>query len=156
MINLAIRHQGLIVPRGNPKNIKGIIDLTRKDVRFINRQRGAGTRILLDYHLKTAGISPGQVNGYDKEEFTHMAVAVNVLSGAADCGLGIFAAAKALGLDFVPLAKERYDLLIPDYAMDDEKVQAVLGFLNNDGFKKKILALGGYEVDLTGQEMRRK
>ena len=156
LINLAIRHQGLIVLRGNPKNIKGIIDLTRKDVRFINRQRGAGTRILLDYHLKKAGISPEQVNGYEKEEFTHMAVAVNVLSRAADCGLGIFAAARALGLDFVPLARERYDLLIPDYAVDDEKVQAVLGLLNNDGFKKKILTLGGYEVDLTGKEMKRK
>ncbi|MBT8764163.1 molybdopterin biosynthesis protein [Desulfohalobiaceae bacterium Ax17] len=154
LINLAIRHQGLIVAKGNPKNIKGIDDLTRKDVRLINRQRGAGTRILLDHHLKTAGISPNQVNGYDKEEFTHMAVAVNVLSGAADCGLGIYAAAKALGLDFVPLAKERYDLLIPDFVMQDEKVQAVLEFLNNDAFKNKILALGGYEVDLTGQEMK--
>ena len=90
VINLAIRHQGIIVPHGNPMNIQGIDDFTR--VRFINRQRGAGTRILLDWKLKQAGLKPSDVKGYDKEEFTHMAVAVNVLTGAADCGMGIYAA----------------------------------------------------------------
>ena len=117
VINLAIRHQGIIVPHGNPMNIQGIDDFTR--VRFINRQRGAGTRILLDWKLKQAGLKPSDVKGYDKEEFTHMAVAVNVLTGAADCGMGIYAAAKALGLDFVPLALERYDLVIPARFLDD-------------------------------------
>ncbi len=107
------REQGLIVPRGNPKGIRGLSDLIRPDVTFINRQRGAGTRVLLDYRLKQAGISPHAVQGYERQEFTHLAVAATVASGAADCGLGILAAARALGLDFVPLDHERYDLIIP-------------------------------------------
>ena len=129
VINLVIRHQGIIVPHGNPMNIQGIDDFTR--VRFINRQRGAGTRILLDWKLKQAGLKPSDVKGYDKEEFTHMAVAVNVLTGAADCGMGIYAAAKALGLDFVPLALERYDLVIPTRFLDDPRVQAVRALLDS-------------------------
>ena len=154
LINLAIRHQGLIVPPGNPKNIRDIHDLAEKNIVFINRQKGAGTRILLDHHLKNAGILPDSITGYDKEEFTHMAVAVNVLSGAADCGLGIMAAATALNLDFVPLARERYDLLIPDYSFDDPKVDILLSLVKSDHFKKKIKSMGGYETDLSGMEMK--
>lgn len=154
LINLAIRHQGLIVAASNPKNIQGVADLVRDDVQFINRQRGAGTRILLDWHLSQNDIVPTQVKGYDKEEFTHMAVAVNVLSGAADCGLGIMAAAKALNLGFVPLARERYDLLIPRQHLSDPRVQAVLETIRTDAFKERIQSLGGYETDLTGQEMQ--
>jgi putative molybdopterin biosynthesis protein len=151
-VNLAIRHQGLIVAKGNPLGIGGVQDLARPDVRFINRQRGAGTRILLDYHLKQAGIDPRQVQGYDKEEFTHMAVAVNVLTGTASCGLGIYAAAKALGLDFVPLARERYDLaFLPELA--DWKVETVLQLIRSESFKARIEALGGYETTLTGRMM---
>ena len=151
VINLAIRHQGIIVPYGNPMNIQGIDDFTR--VRFINRQRGAGTRILLDWKLKQAGLKPSDVKGYDKEEFTHMAVAVNVLTGAADCGMGIYAAAKALGLDFVPLALERYDLVIPTRFLDDPRVQAVRALLDSPAFKARIEAQGGYDTPLTGQIM---
>ncbi len=154
LVNLAIRHQGLIVAPGNPKNISSVADLARDEVRFINRQRGAGTRILLDYHLKQAAISPTSVNGYDKEEFTHMAVAVNVLTGAADCGLGIMAAARALGLDFAPLARERYDLLIPTELLSDPKIQATLSLIQTPAFKQKITTLGGYETTLTGQIMQ--
>jgi len=154
LINLAIRHQGLMVAPGNPKNIQTVHDLVREDINFINRQRGAGTRILLDHHLKEAGISPGQIKGYDKEEFTHMTVAVNVLSGAADCGLGIMAAARALNLDFVPLARERYDLLIPDYSFEDPKVRVLLDLVRTDHIKEKIMAMGGYETDLTAKEMQ--
>ncbi|ACV69394.1 molybdopterin biosynthesis protein [Desulfohalobium retbaense] len=153
-VNLAIRHQGLIVPRGNPKGIQGIQDLTRDDVRFINRQRGAGTRILLDDHLHRAGLSAREVNGYGHEEFTHMAVAVNVLSGAADCGMGIYAAAKALDLDFVPLARERYDLLIPTAYLEDEKIRSVLDLLGKPEFQQEIESLGGYDTHLTGQVMQ--
>lgn len=155
IVNLAIRHQGLIVAKGNPKKISGINDLTRKDVVFVNRQRGAGTRILLDHHLKQAGISPDQVNGYSNEEFTHMAVAVNVLSRTVDCSMGIMAAARALDLDFVPLAKERYDLLIPDYSCDEPKVKTLLDLISSRSFKNKITKLGGYETDLTGQVMKK-
>ena len=152
-VNLAIRHQGLIVPKGNPKNIRGIHDLGRKDVCFINRQRGAGTRILCDYHLKEAGIDPSDVQGYAKEEFTHMAVAVNVLTGAADCGMGIMAAARALDLDFVPLARERYDILIPWQYMDDLKIKALIDLIQSEELQAKIEAQGGYETTLTGQIM---
>ncbi|MUM78011.1 molybdopterin biosynthesis protein [Pseudodesulfovibrio sp. F-1] len=154
VVNLAIRHQGLIVPKGNPLSIQGVEDLTREDVRLINRQRGAGTRILLDHHLKTAGIAPADVRGYDNEEFTHMAVAVNVLTGAASCGLGIFAAAKALGLDFVPLARERYDLVIPTAHMNDPRITALLATIGQNAIKAAINGLGGYETSLTGQVMR--
>ncbi|GAB6057504.1 molybdopterin biosynthesis protein [Desulfonatronum parangueonense] len=153
VINLAIRHQGLIVAKGNPKNIKGVEDLPRPDLTFINRQRGAGTRILLDHHLKQAGIAPDAVNGYAKEEYTHMAVAVNVLSGAADCGLGIFAAARALNLDFVPLARERYDLIIPRQWSDDPKITTILELIRSEALQTKIRNLGGYDTDLTGKEM---
>jgi putative molybdopterin biosynthesis protein len=153
LVNLAVRHQGLIVLPGNPKNIQTIHDLARKDVTFINRQRGAGTRILLDHHLQEAGLSPGEIAGYDKEEFTHMAVAVNILSGAADCGLGIMAAARALNLDFIPLARERYDLLIPEYSFDDPKVRTLLEILRSGPVREKIKSMGGYETDLTGLEM---
>ncbi|EPR44404.1 PBP domain containing protein [Desulfovibrio sp. X2] len=153
-VNLAVRHQGLIVAKGNPKKITGVADLTRPDVVFANRQRGAGTRILLDWHLKKAGIAPGEVKGYEKEEFTHMAVAVNVLTGTADCGLGIHAAAKALDLDFVPLARERYDLLVPRPALEDPRIKALLAVVRDPAFQAKVRALGGYETDFAGQEMR--
>ncbi|NDV19534.1 molybdopterin biosynthesis protein [Pseudodesulfovibrio sp. JC047] len=154
LINLAIRHQGLIVAKGNPLDITGVTDLMREDVTFINRQRGAGTRILLDHHLKKAGIAPRDVQGYDNEEFTHMAVAVNVLTGAASCGLGIFAAAKALDLDFAPLAHERYDLVIPTEYIEDERIQTLIATIRRDDVKAKIKDLGGYETDLTGLEMK--
>ncbi len=151
-VNLAIRHQGLIVAKGNPLGIGGVQDLARPDVRFINRQRGAGTRILLDHHLKQAGIDPRQVQGYDKEEFTHMAVAVNVLTGTASCGLGIYAAARALDLDFVPLARERYDLaFLPE--LSDWKTETVLELIRSEAFKARIAALGGYETPLPGRIM---
>ena len=113
LVNLVYRTQGFIVPKGNPKGIKGFDDLRRKDVVFVNRQAGAGTRLLTDLHLKKLRIDPGSVNGYYHEEFTHMAVAAAVLSGAADTGLAVLSAAQALDLDFVPVAQERYDLAIP-------------------------------------------
>ena len=157
LVNLAVRHQGLMVAPGNPKGIQGVADLSRDDVVFINRQRGAGTRILLDHHLGEAGIAPTDVSGYGREEFTHMAVAVNVLSGAADCGLGIRAAATALGLDFVPLAKERYDLVIPAWALDeprDPRIEALLEVVRGADFQDRVRDLGGYETQLTGRVMR--
>ena len=155
LINLAIRHQGIIVPKGNPKGIHGVRDLQEKKLRFINRQRGAGTRILFDYHLKLAGMTPQDVNGYAKEESTHMAVAVNVLTGAADCGMGIHAAARALGLDFVPLARERYDLAVPTKFLEDARIRAVRSLLQDPAFLARITALGGYDTDLSGQIMTR-
>lgn len=153
VINLAIRHQGFIVPKGNPDKIEGIQSLGGLKINFINRQRGAGTRILFDYHMKKAGLRPEEILGYDREEFTHMAVAANVLTGAAECGLGIFAAAKALDLDFVPLAHERYDLVIPQKHMEDRRIKKLLELIKSDKVKQAISELGGYETNLTGQEM---
>jgi putative molybdopterin biosynthesis protein len=153
LINLAIRHQGLIVAPGNPKAIQDVPDLARPDVRFVNRQRGAGTRILLDYHLKLAGISPSQVQGYDQEEMTHMGVAANVQNGGADCGLGVYAAAKALKLDFAPLARERYDLALPLSSLEEPRVKALLEVIASDAFKAKVEELGGYETAWTGRRM---
>ena len=150
VVNLVIRHQGLIVPKGNPKGIKGIADLTRSDITMVNRQRGAGTRILLDYKLKQLGINPSQIKGYEHEEFSHMAVAVDVLSGRADVGLGIYAAAKALGLDFIPIATEEYDLVIPEQFWHTEKIQTILELINSLAFKQAVEKMGGYETTKTG------
>jgi len=146
LINLAWRQQGLMVAPGNPKNIRTILDLVRPGVRFINRQRGAGTRLLLDYLLKKHNLSPNDVHGYDREEYTHMAVAVNVLAGTADVGLGIWAAAKALGLDFLPLTPERYDLVVPEATFQDHRFQTLLSVLRSPEFQEAAAALGGYDL----------
>ncbi len=153
LVNLCIRHQGLIVAKNNPRGINSIQDLTREDVTFINRQKAAGTRILLDDKLQDEGIDPQEINGYDQEEFTHMAVAVNVATGAVDCAMGIRAAATALDLDFIPLARERYDLILDAELMQEEKVQTLLELINDPVFQRKIRDLGGYETYLSGQFM---
>ncbi|HAA89640.1 MAG TPA: molybdopterin biosynthesis protein [Peptococcaceae bacterium] len=145
LLNLAYRIQGLIVPRGNPKEIRQLKDLTRKGVRFINRQRGSGTRLLLDYLLRQQGISPEEIEGYQREEYTHMAVAVAVASGSADVGLGIQAAADALDLDFIPIGEERYDLCIPRELWDTEEVRIVRELLTDDDFRESIGKLRGYD-----------
>ena len=142
LVNLVHRAQGLMVLPGNPKNIQGFQDLTRPEVRFSNRQRGSGTRILLDYQLGQLQISPDAIQGYDQEEYTHMAVAVNVLSGAADAGLGIMAAAKALGLDFIPVVTERYDLVVPETTWADERFQKLLAIIRSEEFKTAVAAWG--------------
>lgn len=151
LVTLAHREQGLLVRPGNPKNIQGLADLKRKDVVFVNRQPGSGTRVLLDYHLQQHGIDPGDVHGYEVEEYTHMAVAVQVMAGRADAGLGILAAAKALGLDFVPAATERYDLCIPEAFVDDLRVTALLEILEQADFREAVRALGGYHVEEMGR-----
>jgi len=153
VIHLVFREQGLFVQRGNPKKVKGLEDLLRKEITFINRQKGSGTRILLDHTLKTLSLDPSQIQGYEKEEFTHMAVASAVASGVADAGLGILPAAKAMNLDFIPIAKERYDVIIPSIHFRDEKVQKVIEAIRSDEFKKAALQMGGYEVSKTGEEI---
>ncbi len=152
LVNLVYRLQGFIVLKGNPKNIQGVEDLTREDVKFINRQKGAGTRILLDKLLREKGISPERIQGYDREEYTHMGVAQAVASGMADVGLGIYAAAKALDLDFIPVVKERYDLLIPREFWETPSIQALMKILTEDKeFKEAVLSLGGYSVEDMGK-----
>ena len=151
LVNLVMRNQGLIVSKNNPKNIKGLQDLQRKDITFINRQSGAGTRILLDYKLDKLGIEPDQIKGYENEEYTHMSVAVDVLSGRADTGLGINAAAIALNLDFIPVITEEYDLVIPERFFNTDKIQALLETIRTDRFKGRVEALGGYSTKRTGE-----
>lgn len=150
LVNLVYRQQGLMVAKGNPKGIKHIGDLKRKDVLFINRQRGAGTRLLLDLKLKELGISSDQINGYEREEYTHMAVAASVAGGSADAGLGILAAANALDLDFIPISQERYDLAVPEEYYNLNPIQKVLRTAVSNDFKKKVEALGGYDTSKTG------
>jgi putative molybdopterin biosynthesis protein len=151
LVHLTMRDQGLMVLPGNPKGIRGMEDLVRTDVRLINRQAGSGTRILLDYRLKQLGISPDQIDGYPAEEFTHMAVAVAVLSGAADVGLGIHAAARALGLDFLPVVTEQYDLVVPADFFCMANMQTFLQVIRTDAFKRRVSALGGYDTGRTGK-----
>jgi putative molybdopterin biosynthesis protein len=152
LVNLVYRTQGFIVQRSNPKSIKGFPDLTRSDVVFVNRQAGAGTRLLTDLQLKKLQIDPASVKGYDHEEFTHMAVAAAVLSGAADTGLAVLSAARALGLDFVPVAQERYDLAIPQEFYDTPMMQALLGIIREDkAFRDQIVSMGGYDVSEMGK-----
>ncbi len=151
LVHLVFRDQGLIVQPGNPRSIKGIEDLSRDDTTFINRQAGSGTRILLDYKLKELGMGPGMINGYDNEEFTHMSVAVAVLSGSVDVGLGIYAAAKALNLDFIPVVTEQYDLIIPEEYFETENIKILLETINTNEFKKSVKALGGYSTEKTGE-----
>lgn len=151
LINLVLRQQGLIVKKGNPLGIKGIKDIAQKDVRFINRQKGAGTRQLFDYYLSKEGLSSTEIIGYEREAYTHLAVASAVLNDTADVGLGVKAAADALNLEFIPLVYERYDLVIPKEHMDSILIQRVYEVICSQEFKNRILAMGGYDVKLTGE-----
>jgi molybdopterin molybdotransferase/putative molybdopterin biosynthesis protein len=153
VIALVGRQQGLMVAKGNPKGITSLKDLTRKELSYINRQSGAGTRVLLDYQLKLLDIPPDTVRGYTHEEFTHLAVAAAICSGRADCGLGIAAAAQALDLDFIPLYQERYDLVIPVRFYQDKLLAPLLEILTQAEFRKTVANLAGYNVEIMGQEI---
>ena len=145
------REQGLIVAKGNPKKINSLEDLSRQDVRYINRQRGAGTRVLLDYHLQQLGIIPENVRGYDQEEYTHLSVAAAIVSGRGDCGLGVTAAAQALELDFIPLFHERYDLVIPCQYLDSELLTPIFDLAADAKFRAAIRTLPGYDTTEMGK-----
>jgi putative molybdopterin biosynthesis protein len=156
LMNLVFREQGLLVPKGNPKNITGFADLTRSDVVFVNRQTGAGTRLLSDKCLRELGISPEGVRGYEREEYTHMGVASAVLTGVADTGLAILASARALNLDFIPVAKERYDLAIPEEYFDSEMMKCLISIIREDTeFKNMVMKLGGYDISEMGAVLYR-
>jgi putative molybdopterin biosynthesis protein len=157
VVTLVGREQGLLVKRGNPKGIKSLEDLSRPEaesdatrVHFVNRQRGAGTRVLLDYQLNLLGIDPDSIIGYNREEYTHLGVAAAVASGRADCGLGIAAAAKALELDFVPLYQERYDLVVPKVHAESDLLAPLFSVLGNKDFRAAVSALPGYDVSVMG------
>ncbi len=150
-VMLVNREQGLIVPRANPKNIRGLVDIAESGIQFVNRQRGAGTRVLLDYEMGKLGIMPEQVAGYKDEEFTHLGVAAAVASGRADCGLGIAAAAEALQLDFIPLFHERYELIVPQIHFDDPLLTPLLEILRTEDFQKAVNEMPGYDSSEMGQ-----
>lgn len=155
LVNLVYREQGLILAKGNPRGIRGLEDLAGGGISFVNRQRGAGTRILLDYRLKQLGIDPAGIHGYDHEEYTHMAVAAAVKAGSADAGLGIRAAAQALGLDFISIVEERYDLCIPQEYWDTSYIQRLLEVMALPQFQEEVRKLGGYDLRDCGGVMWR-
>ena len=151
LVNVAKRQQGLIVRKGNPLGIKSLPDLAREKIRYINRQKGAGTRILLDYLLQKNKIDSKQVNGYSREEYTHLAVAAAVKNDAADTGMGIYASARVMDLDFIPICEERYDLCILPDLLDEERLDILLETIRTQEFKQSLIRTGGYNTDLTGK-----
>ena len=154
VITLAEREQGLIVAHGNPKAIRTLHDVARPDVRFVNRQPGSGTRTLLDYHLRQMRLSPRSVQGYTHELSTHTAVADAVARGAADAGLGLRAAAEAFGMEFIPLARERYDLVTLADTRSLAPISWLLDSMNTPAFKAVVASMGGYDVTHTGEEVQ--
>lgn len=151
LVHLVERTQGLMVERGNPLDISSLADLAKPDVRFVNRQRGSGTRVLLDFQLGQAGIGADAIRGYAREEYTHLAVAAAVSGGKAETGLGILPAATAMGLDFVPLFGEDYDLAIPVEFYESELLAPLLGLIRSPEFRAEVEALGGYDTMRMGE-----
>ena len=151
LVNLVLREQGLLVKKGNPLGVRGVDDLAGSGVRFVNRQRGSGTRVLFDHLLQQVGIHPGLINGYDREEFSHLAVAAAVKNDAADVAVGIYAAARALDLDFIPLLQERYDLCFLKGAIEEETLDALLHTISSPEFREEVMRFGGYDMSLAGQ-----
>jgi molybdopterin molybdotransferase/putative molybdopterin biosynthesis protein len=154
VVRLVHREQGLLVAPGNPLGLTGIEDLARPGVRYVNRQRGAGTRVLLDHLLTGLGLAPDAIAGYAREEPTHLAVAAAVAAGRADAGLGIMAAAAPFGLDFVPVAREPYDLVVAPGALDGPQLAPLWALLRDPGFQASVEALGGYSAREMGRRLR--
>lgn len=150
LVECVQRSQGLMVARGNPLNITCIKALQAPELRYVNRQKGSGTRVLCDYLFKKEGVDTSAVYGYEREEYTHTAVAALIAADSADAGLGIYSAAKLYDLDFIPVCDEQYDLLIPDYAWDSPLVSRLLEVLKSDEFRSRLDRLGGYKLDKPG------
>jgi putative molybdopterin biosynthesis protein len=140
-----------MVAHGNPLQIKTFADIARSGVRYVNRQKGSGTRILTDYLCEQEGLDKTAIYGYEREELTHTSVAAQIVSGSADAGMGIYSAAKLYDLDFIPICIEEYDLIIPDHAWDTPMVQQMIATLKSDAFREKILSMGGYTLDNPGE-----
>jgi len=151
IINFCRREQGILLPKGNPKKIRSVSDLAKSEIRIVNRPPGTGTRLLLDRELEKAGIPIKKVNGYDHEVQGHIPVGLEILSGRADAGPGIRAAASLLDLDFIPLRWERFDLMIAKDRFFDEGSQRFLGFHHEEAFRQAVKSLSGYDLSLTGK-----
>jgi putative molybdopterin biosynthesis protein len=155
VVRLVHREQGLIVAEGNPLAIGGLDDLVgRGGLRYVNRQRGAGTRVLLDAELRARGSDAAAISGYEREEHTHLAVAAAIAAGRADCGLGVRAAARAFGLGFVPVTREPYDLVVAPDALEDPKLEPLWALMGEPEFRAAVEALGGYDAAEMGRRMR--
>ena len=150
VVHLADRIQGFMLAKGNPKNINKLEDLNRSDINFVNRQKGSGTRVWLDYKLRELGIQPNSINGYKRELDTHLAVAMTISRGQADAGLGIQAAANSCNLDFIPLTKERFDLVIPIDKYKSRLFAPLLEIIKSQDFKQVVNEMGGYDISQTG------
>lgn len=151
VMRLASREQGLIVAKGNPKNISGVKDLGRSDVTIINRQKGAGTRFLLDSFLASEKLEPSTINGYTNEEWTHLGAAAHVSRGSADAAFGIKCAASQLGLEFIPLTKEQFDLVFRWTPGNREALQHLTDLIQLTNFKDSIANLDGYDAEEFGK-----
>jgi putative molybdopterin biosynthesis protein len=151
VITCVKRIQGLMVAPDNPKKVTGLHDLIREGIRYVNRQKGSGTRILLDYLLKKYNINAEDIYGYEREEFTHMSVATLVASGSADAGMGIYSAAHTYKLDFIPVCEEQYDFIIPERFAEMDIVKHFIAILKSEAFKAELERLGGYRTDNSGQ-----
>ena len=145
------RIQGLMTPKGNPKNIKSLKDITREGLNYVNRQKGSGTRILFDYLLGLDHLKSTDIYGYEREEFTHMAVAAQIASGSADVGLGIYSAANIYNLHFIPLYEEEYDFILPEKFLELQDVQNFLSIVKSEEFKCRLEEMGGYKLEQVGQ-----
>jgi molybdate transport repressor ModE-like protein len=151
LIHLTRRTQGLFLPKGNPKGIEGLRDLSRDDIRFVNRQPGSGTRMLLDLALRQIGVDPARINGYATTELTHSAIAAFVASGMADLGFGVQPAAQHFALDFIPIIDEDYFLACDRERLDDARLDGVLGILRDEGFRASVAKLDGYDPARCGE-----
>ena len=151
LIRCVGRQQGMMVAKGNPLNLEKFADISKEGVRYVNRQKGSGTRILTDYLCKQENLNTDAIYGYDREELTHTSVAVQIASGSADAGMGIYSAAKLYDLDFIPICIEEYDLIIPDHAWETPQVQQMIATMKTESFREKILALDGYTVENPGE-----
>lgn len=151
LVRLVGRQQGLMLQRGNPMDIRQFSDIAREGVRFVNRQKGSGTRILTDYLCGKNGIDTAYVSGYEREELTHTSVAAQIACGSADAGMGIYSAARLFELDFVPVCVEEYDLIIPDYAWDTPMVRQLIATIKSVEFREKVQSMGGYTVEHPGE-----
>ncbi|MBO5366728.1 MAG: molybdopterin biosynthesis protein, partial [Peptococcaceae bacterium] len=145
------RQQGLMVAKGNPLGITKFSDIAQDGLRYVNRQKGSGTRILTDYLCKQDDLDTAAIYGYDREEMTHTSVAAQIANGSADAGMGIYSAAKLYDLDFIPICIEEYDLIVSDYAWNTPMVQQLIQILKSDAFRDKMTELGGYTLEHPGE-----
>lgn len=150
-VRLARRTQGLMVESGNPRSIERLADLTKPEITYINRQAGSGTRMLFDHKLEELNLNCSAIKGYEHEVFTHFEVAMEVFSGHADAGMGIYSAAHTFKLDFVPVTDEDYNLVIPKDTYLDKGIQALLKIIRSEDFKEKAKQLGGYDLAESGE-----